>query len=130
MTATAAAITSVNASLAANAAADADQAHIERCKAELLVFKKETATIEQTQSYASCVLKIHPVRTDAEISSMKAIVLLFLALFFFGVIFGVKNEWHGTITDKIFIGFLSGILGVFSGLIALAICLAVKFVIS
>lgn len=67
-----AAIAAINASLAAQSAANAEQAHTERCKIELLTYQPKGATVAQMQSYAACVQRVHP--TDDSTLALKVCV--------------------------------------------------------
>lgn len=118
-----AAITGVNASLAATAAIEEDRAHQERCKAELAAYQPGTASVAQMQSYAECVHKLHP--SEESTAMYKVCIMTVLVCAVIGAIVGSLRSYGEPVMDAIG----GGLAGVMVAVVGLFVTASIIFVI-
>ncbi|AOI92098.1 hypothetical protein [Burkholderia pseudomultivorans] len=74
---------------AANAARAEAEAHTARCIADLASYNQATADVSRSQSYAECVLYLHPTTTPSELLGMKIGIAALLVMVVIGIVMGV-----------------------------------------
>lgn len=119
---TAATFIAVNAALTAQAAAEADRAHAERCKIELANYEPRTASVQQMRSYAECVNTVFP--TDESDAALKVCVASLLVCALLGAIIGAVRSDGDTLLDSI----CGALLGLVLTALAMVVIGALLFV--
>ncbi|OXI24346.1 hypothetical protein [Burkholderia sp. AU15512] len=76
---------------AANAARAEAEAHTARCIADVGSYNQATADVARSQSYAECVLYLHPATTPSEMLAMKIGIAILLAMLVIGIAIGVHK---------------------------------------
>ncbi|WP_157126736.1 hypothetical protein [Burkholderia metallica] len=76
---------------AANAARAEAEAHTARCIADITSYNQTTADVARSQSYAECVLYLHPNVTPSEVLAMKIGILTLLVVLVVGIAIGAHK---------------------------------------
>jgi hypothetical protein len=120
-----ASLTATNAALAAQAAEEARQARIERCKAELLQYTPQTASVAQMQSYAGCVQAVYP-KPEESATAWKWIIAAIMVIILVSAIIGaVRESW-----DWVFGMVCGAAVGAGISVVLLLFGLGIAFVVS
>lgn len=111
---------------AATANAVAQAAALEACKARVIGYQHQTATVEEKRSYADCIKRLHPnPMTEGEAVAVKAAIAFCILAFFAGCVYGwLKGEklFGGSLRDGI-------VWGVVWLLAAVTVCIAGPLVV-
>lgn len=99
--------------LSASAASDAESANRKTCEILIANYDGQYATVEQMQSYAQCVERVHPI--DGAISKDQAQIAIFTCLVWMilGMAIMAKGEHTRSALDIGFGGFMGVIVGIF-----------------
>jgi hypothetical protein len=94
----------------ANAARAEAEAHTARCIADVGSYNQATADVARSQSYAECVLYLHPSTTRSEILGIKIGIAVLLVMLVIGIAIGAIKGRRDYITGPWIGAFFGGCL--------------------